>query len=363
VSVNKNKLRLARIRAQDEFEHYIKAAERAFFGMSEQHGSFLSVKRAIETLVEKIILDVDAETRCSFEIISNVEYGNRFVSHSVKCMMISVIIGRCIPLPEPKLVSVATGALLHDIGKVLKKNAEFKSLVPNVNISETTDVQPEHPIISRDITEFLGFNDEIVQTVWSHHRQSTAPGAAKKRQKETMSILDKVVATANFAENLLAQLDYPGSDQFFSSLFQAFKSYPKMFDTAIQMAFRVFFERPPISRRRRERARVNVSTYYSAAEKSTSSYPAGIMDISSFGLRIRCKEVLAVGMNLILSFTIGHGMSYVGVSCKVIWREVDGVEYLYGVEFRDKNVEMAQKLDEYVHRCRRERSPLSPSSR
>jgi putative nucleotidyltransferase with HDIG domain len=336
------------LRALEDFENYIAATETAFFNLFEQRESLLNVKRSIEALVGRLISNVNVKNLCGFEIIANIEFGNRFVSHSVKTAIIAVIIGKSIPIPETKLATVTTGALLHDIGNVLSKNPLLKSFFSGVQNAE--DLRQKHPIISADIiSEFLGFSGEIAQTARNHHEQLNGSGFPQKLHAGDINTFDRVVFAANFIEELLMRSDYPGSEQIFNTLFYAFKKYPWKFDTAIQTAFHDFAEKPPISRRRYERANITISSTYHTAD-SFHTYPARILDVSGGGIRMRCKEVMDVGTILVLSFSIGHGMAFSGIPCKVVRRVAEGGLYVYGVDFRDKSGTVAGKIDKYVQR-------------
>jgi len=347
-ATDKSRLRLARLRALEDFEGFITSAELVFLNLFEQRESLLNVKRSIEGLVAKLISGVETKNLCCFEIIANVDFGNRFISHSVKTAIIAIILGRTIPIPETKLPVVTTGALLHDVGKVLSKNPLLKSFFKEIKGPE--DIKLKHSVISGDIiSDFLGFSGEIAQTARNHHEQLDGNGFPQKLYGSDISLFDRVVFSANFAENLLSHSDYPGSGQFFPSLFSAFKQYPLKFDPAIQTAFRAYADMPPISRRKYERANITISANYRVADSFHSS-PARILDISGGGARMRCKENMDVGAILLLSFSVGHGMTYNSLTCKIVRKSMEDGLFIYGVDFRDKSGTLAGKLDAYVQR-------------
>jgi len=345
---NKSKLRLARLRALEDFENYLASTETIFLNLFNQRESLLTLKKSIETLVKKLIEGVDDKNQCSFEIIANVEVGNRFISHSIKSAMIAVITGKCMQLPEAKLVTVTTGALLHDVGKVRSKNPLLGSYFARIQGEEALKLA--HPTISADIAgDFLSFGPEVAQAVRNHHEQLDGSGYPRKVFGGEINILDRVVFTANLLENLLERTKYEGSGQLFSAMTYSFNKFPWKFDNSIRAALQTFMERPPVSRRGYERLEIVLSASYHTADSFRTS-PCRILDLSGGGARMRCKESMELGLNIVLNFAIGHTMTFNDVRCKVVRRVPEEGMYVYGLVFQDKSGTLAERIDRYVQR-------------
>jgi putative nucleotidyltransferase with HDIG domain len=349
VPSDKAKLRFARLRAFEDFENFFALAESLFLSLFRQGESLIAIKRAIESLTTKLIEGVDDKNRCCFEIITNIEFGNRFISHSLKTAMISVIIGKGMQLQDSKLVAVVTGALLHDVGKMQSSNNPF--MTPFFSkIKSPQELKARHPSIGGSIvSEFLGFNSEVAQCVSNHHEQLDGTGYPRKIFQSDISPLDRAVFTANFAENLLEQSKYEGSEQFFTSALYAFEKFPLKFDPAIKKVLQEFRERPAMSRRSYERVDITLTANF----HTTDSYrviPCRILDLSGGGARMRCREIMQPGTNIVISFAIGHAMTFNDVSCKIVRHFVEGDAHQYGMVFQDKNGLLGEKLDRYLHR-------------
>jgi hypothetical protein len=348
VSVDKARSRNARLRALEIYEIFYTATEEMYVNLFEQRVKIIDIKRAIGALVEKIVSGVDEKNRCLFEIITNIDFGNRFISHSVKTAIIAVTFGKCLQLPEGKLTAMATGSLLHDIGTCNSKNVYLNSYIPAYkNSHERKLAHPE--ISSRIIADFFGFGVDAAQVARNHHEQLDGSGYPRKVAGSEINLLDRIVFTANFIEDLLAYTEFSGMEKLNIALLFSFKKFPWKFDSAIQDAFREFAKRPVVSRRQYERAEITLAAHYRTAEGSRNT-PSRILDLSGGGARMRCRERLETGSFISVSFAIGQVLAVNEASCKVVRCISEENGYTYGLLFEDKDHVLGEKIDRYLQR-------------
>jgi putative nucleotidyltransferase with HDIG domain len=326
--------RKAKFSALEIYENFYADAEQAYLNLFEQRVNNIDSKREFSALVEKIVSGVNAKTRCLFEIITNVDFGDRFVSHSVKTAIISVSIGKSLNLPEKNLIPLATGALLHDIGRSQSKNMYLNSYIPN--FENVHDRELAHSEISSTvIADFFGFGAEAAQIARNHHEQLDGNGYPRKLCAKDIRPLDRIVFTANFIENLLEKTNFDGMEKLHAAMLYSYSKFPWKFDLSVHDAFLGFAEKPVVSRRRHERTEVNSVAHYRKFD-SESKVPSRILDISEGGVRMQCREDLCVGSLLSVSFALHQGTPVHNAPCKVVRSNTEEKGFTYGLAFQSE---------------------------
>ncbi|HPN82950.1 MAG TPA: PilZ domain-containing protein [Spirochaetota bacterium] len=343
-----NASRLIKFRNLELFELYASAAKEVYVRLFDQRETLMETKRALEGYIDKLIDGIDENNRAVFEILATVEFGNRFVSHSLKTTIMSIIIGKQLRFPEGKLFAVGSAAFLHDIGKAKSDNPFLNSYFGAID--DPQDLENNHPIIGASIVaEYLGYGSDIAQGVRNHHEQLDGSGFPRGLNAGSISLLDRVVFTANFIDNLLYRTDYSGIETVSMAIRHAFDRFPAKFDPDIKAVLLAFTEKPSISKRRFERTVITLAANYRRWD-SGGNYSCRILDISGSGARIRCKDTMVTGTMLYLNFALSNVMTFNDIVCKVVRRIPDESGYVYGLDFEDKSGAIQQKIDRYVQR-------------
>jgi putative nucleotidyltransferase with HDIG domain len=347
-SGDKRNNRLTKFRNLELFELYASAAKEVYVRFFDQRETLMVTKRALESYINKLIDGIEENNRAVFEILASVEFGNRFVSHSLKTTIMSIIIGKHLRLPEGKLFAVGSAAFLHDIGKAKSQNPFLNTYFGE--IADAQDLETNHPIIGASIVaEYLGYSADIAQAVRNHHEQLDGSGFPRGVNGSSISMIDRIVFTANFIDNLLYKTDYSGIETVSMAIRHAFDRFPGKFDPDIRSVLLKFTETPSISKRRFERTVITLAASYRNWE-SGGTFACRILDVSGSGARIRCKETMTVGTMLNLSFSLSNVMTFNDLICKVVRRIPDENGYVYGLEVEDKTGAIQEKIDRYVQR-------------
>ncbi|MBD7911029.1 HD-GYP domain-containing protein [Clostridium cibarium] len=160
-----------------------------------------SVMNSVNSVIEDVLSNKNVLTNVS-EISAS---DNNIYSHSVNVCVLSTIIGTHMGYNMVKLRDIATGALLHDIGKV--KILNDKKILSQFKTKEELDqyIELMHPKVGYD---FLG--EQYVWTAYvkvaalMHHERSDGSGYPFKLKGDEINQIAKIVSICDVFDNLIA---------------------------------------------------------------------------------------------------------------------------------------------------------------
>ena len=164
--------------------------------------------KSIMNSVNSVIEDILSNKNVLINVSEISASDNNVYSHSVNVCVLATIIGTHMGYNMSKLKEVATGAMLHDIGKI--KILNDKKLLNQFNDDEELNkyIKLMHPKIGYD---FLG-----EQRIWSayvkvaalmHHERSDGSGYPLKLKKDEINEIAKIVAICDVFDNLITGRD------------------------------------------------------------------------------------------------------------------------------------------------------------
>ena len=166
-------------------------------GKTDNSGIMKSVNSLVDdVLSNKNILINVAEIRAS---------DNSVYSHSVNVCILSTIIGIHMGYNMLKLKDIATGAILHDIGKAKIKND--KKITSEFNNNEELDsyIELMHPKVGGDFLEEQNFCSVYAKVaVLMHHERIDGSGYPFKLKGDEISEIAKIVSICDVFDNLVS---------------------------------------------------------------------------------------------------------------------------------------------------------------
>ncbi|MBN1412847.1 MAG: HD-GYP domain-containing protein [Spirochaetales bacterium] len=150
---------------------------------------------------------IDSKTELIEILLQQDEEVNPIVLNSVNCTIISIIIGSSLKLPSHKVVQLATGALLHDIGWVMMPQ---DYLVKKDRLTEEEwDFIKTHPIHSYSIIlNQLKYHTDIAEIALYHHENWDGTGYPKKIKGLKIPVAARIVAVADAFTAMLTKRVY-----------------------------------------------------------------------------------------------------------------------------------------------------------
>lgn len=158
--------------------------------------------------VNSVIEDVLSNKNVLINVAEISSSDNNLYSHSVNVCVLATIIGTHMGYGMSKLNDIATGAMLHDIGKI--KIMNDKKLVSEFKTKEELDkyIELNHPKVGYD---FLGeqhlWNAHVKVAALMHHERSDGSGYPLKLIRDEINQIAKIVAICDVFDNLIAGRD------------------------------------------------------------------------------------------------------------------------------------------------------------
>jgi putative nucleotidyltransferase with HDIG domain len=160
-----------------------------------------SVSNSVNAILEEVLINKDA----LMNVAQISESDNNLYAHSVNVSVLATMIGTHMGLNMSQLKDLATGALLHDIGKV--KIMNDKKLIEELKTEEEIEkhIKLMHPKVGYD---FLGeqkvWNAHIKVAVLMHHEKYDGSGYPMKVKGNEMNQLAKIVSICNVFDTLIS---------------------------------------------------------------------------------------------------------------------------------------------------------------
>jgi HD-GYP domain-containing protein (c-di-GMP phosphodiesterase class II) len=186
----------------------------------------------------KIACDIiKQDRRFLFRVQQNPSPGteaNFQVVHAVKTMIISVIIGSYLNLPNHRLIELGVAALLHEIG-MLKLPPQIyitkRSLSPQERKAILT-----HPVLGYNILKSFDFPLAVGLAALEHHERENGTGYPQKLTAEKISLYAKIIAVACSYEALTAARPHKDAKDGYTSMLDLLKNEGKQYDEAVVRA-------------------------------------------------------------------------------------------------------------------------------
>lgn len=146
-------------------------------------------------MLDKMLVDGELCIR-----LLSSQSGDRMTAHALNVTVVSLLMGRALGLPEPDLLDVGTGALLHDIGKLdLPTRVHF----PEDGFS-STEVKAYRDHVTLGVTRGrrMQLPAGVLQVLAEHHEMADGTGFPGRLTLDAISPGSRLVALVNRYDNL-----------------------------------------------------------------------------------------------------------------------------------------------------------------
>ena len=165
-----------------------------------QSGKSFDMKEVNKT-TEQIIAEVLRNKDILINLNEIRTKDNNLFIHSINVCIMSIILGVRLKLSSKQLIELATGALFHDIGKVISDNELDKHIITKPEINEHTwrgyyylKTKPEIGILTAHIA-------------LQHHERFDGSGFPRGINEKQIHIYSKIVGITNYYDNLVSTHD------------------------------------------------------------------------------------------------------------------------------------------------------------
>ncbi len=154
-----------------------------------------SAQQLTQALLDKMLLDEELCVRVLGEPV-----GDRSSSHAMNVAIISMLLGRALHLSPVDLADLGTGALLHDVGKLVLPD-RLRLAHEDFSPAEQKAYR-EHVAHGLAQGRRMGLSPGALLVIAQHHEHADATGYPKGVDLERMSTGARIVAMVNHYDNL-----------------------------------------------------------------------------------------------------------------------------------------------------------------
>lgn len=164
----------------------------------------LRLSAAVKSMVDDILHNDD--------VVANIAHlrtwDNYTFEHSVQVAILSVLVGKHLMMTEDQMVRLGTGAILHDVGKVMVPQEILQK--PATLSDEEFDIVKQHPRLGWDLVHdgFQNIMPTSSIVVLQHHERLDGSGYPSHLKGEEIYVFSRVVAAADVFDAIRAERNY-----------------------------------------------------------------------------------------------------------------------------------------------------------
>ena len=131
--------------------------------------------------------------------------GEELYFHSLNVTMLSLMVARDLKLPSEIVQALGMGALFHDVG--LREIPDKILMKPDPLTQAERNFYEMHCPYGVEVGKKLGFSEAILAVINEHHEFFDGSGYPRKLKGEAINLLGRIVAIANYYDELCNPLD------------------------------------------------------------------------------------------------------------------------------------------------------------
>ncbi len=191
----------------------------------------------INQLVDNILkILVDRRNDFIQYILFGLQGESGYVENAINCAVLSTLVAQNMNLPRHKIVLLAAGALLHDVG-MLRVPKEIVQKTESLTGSELQQIKT-HPVHSyRVISKEIRMPEEVGQTALQHQERWDGLGYPKGLKGKEITVFARIVAVADAFEAMVSERPYRDSMNGYAAMRAIMSDNGRRFDPEILKVF------------------------------------------------------------------------------------------------------------------------------
>ena len=190
----------------------------------------------ITKIVEKIIGIVLQDDKVVLNLANLSSIDDYIFSHSVNVCVLSLITGIFLGLNHQKLLMLGSGALIHDIGKMLVPVSILNK--PDKLTEEEYKIIQQHTVYGHKILrDTMKFSDEVATIALSHHERVDGKGYPNQLSKNEISKFSKIVGITDVFDAITSKRVYCDKISYYKGVEYLLKNANTQFDGDIVKKF------------------------------------------------------------------------------------------------------------------------------
>lgn len=174
------------------------------------------------------------------EVIQLILYGlqgeSGFIENAMNCAVLATLVGQNLNMVQHKLIQLATGALLHDVG-MLRIPQAVRAKTGELTPDEVRIMQ-EHPLHSyRIITKEMKFAEEIGVAAYQHQERWDGQGYPRQLSGRNIAPMARIIAVVDAFEAMMSKRPYRSSKIGYAAMRTILGDNGRRFDPDILRVF------------------------------------------------------------------------------------------------------------------------------
>jgi len=162
--------------------------------------------------VETVIYEIYSNREVMINVAEIKASDNSIYSHSLNVCVLATIIGTQMGFDMMKMKEIATGALLHDIGKI--KIMSDEKLISEFKSKEELDkyIERNHPKVGFDFLSKQSFYSSYTKTgVLMHHERNDGSGYPLRLKGKEITEIGKLISICDTFSNMVSGNENEGA--------------------------------------------------------------------------------------------------------------------------------------------------------
>lgn len=190
------------------------------------------IKRIVERLIEAILYDDQVVLNLSN--LSTID--DYLLSHSVNVCIFSLVVGIYLGFSQPRLMKLGTGALIHDIGKILVSQKILTK--PGPLTEDEFEEMKQHTIYGHKILkDTLKYGEESAAIPLYHHERIDGLGYPEQKKGHEIPLFAKIVCVADVFDAMTTDKVYSDKVSYYQGINYLIKQVNTQFDEDIVKKF------------------------------------------------------------------------------------------------------------------------------
>lgn len=190
------------------------------------------IKIIVERMIDVILID----ERIVLNLSNLSAIDDYLLSHSVNVCVLSLVAGVYLGLTQTKLMKLGSGALIHDIGKMLVPQ-DIYNKPDKLSDEEFRDIQMHTIYGHKILKDTLKFDSEIANIALSHHERMDGLGYPYQLTKHDIPIFAKIVSVADVFDAMTTNRIYCDKVDYYQGVLYLIEHADTQFDIEIVKKF------------------------------------------------------------------------------------------------------------------------------
>jgi HD-GYP domain-containing protein (c-di-GMP phosphodiesterase class II) len=174
--------------------------------LATRYGKALD-KKSIVNEAQKILNLISRDPHVALALLDLKNFDEYTYIHSVNVAFIAVAFALHLRFSQDKVLSIAQGSILHDIGKA-KLSTDIINK-PDKLTDEEIQIVQKHPALGKRVIEDDNIDDPIItEIVLSHHENYDGTGYPSKYKGNEMKRYAAIISVADFYDALTTKRSY-----------------------------------------------------------------------------------------------------------------------------------------------------------